>query len=138
MTDSSDDYEDEEEEDFDEEEQSRSQQSKGLDSIDDSDLDYDDDSESTTDSYVYPWPTSSDDSWQDISSDEVIQKILVKLPQYDPPDPDADNSDEDDGYSRELEQHLSSHSDSFVERDDANLLDQQQRAAQYHASKGIT
>ncbi len=44
-----------------------------------------------SDSYVYPWSTSSDDSWASISSDDVIQKILLKLPTYDPPD--SDDSD---------------------------------------------
>eukprot|EP01084_Bolivina_argentea_P008176 15286_1 len=112
-----------------------------LDSIDDSDLEYTE-SESTTDSYVYPWPTSSDDSWADISSDEVIQKILLKLPQYDPPDPNADlDKDSDEGgyiNRRDLIDYLSSHSASLIERDETMLLDLRERAMKYHNSKGIT
>ena len=110
-----------------------------LDSIDDSDLEYTE-SESTTDSYVYPWPTSSDDSWADISSDEVIQKILIKLPGY-PNDPDkGDDNDEQKGYidRDDLREFLSEHSDSFVERNDELLQDLQERAAKYHNTKGIT
>eukprot|EP01084_Bolivina_argentea_P167222 290264_1 len=138
MADSSDEYEDD---DFDEEYHSENDEDYGsLDSIDDSDLEYTE-SESTTDSYVYPWPTSEDDSWADISSDEVIQKILLKLPQYDPPDPNADNSDDDENaYANrgDLMEYLSDHSDSFVERDEAILNDLKERANKYQVSKGIT
>eukprot|EP01084_Bolivina_argentea_P141707 248994_1 len=111
-----------------------------LDSIDDSDLEYTE-SESTTDSYVYPWPTSSDDSWADISSDEVIQKILLKLPTYDPPDENEGNeldNDEAKGYDEDLDDFISDHSDSFVERDEKLLNELRERATKYHETKGIT
>ncbi|ETO11195.1 hypothetical protein RFI_26181 [Reticulomyxa filosa] len=35
---------------------------------------------SSTDLYAYPYPTSSDDSWASLDSDECLQKIMVKMP----------------------------------------------------------
>ena len=133
--DSSDEYENE---DPDQEYHSEDEEEEdSMGSLDDSDLEYSE-SESTTDSYVYPWPTSSDDSWADISSDEVIQKILLKLPQYDPPDPNADKEEKAYGSREDLIAYLSEHSDSFIERTDELLEDLKERAAKYHNSKGIT
>lgn len=128
MTDTSEEYEDQE----------YSEDSAALDDVyDDSELDYTE-SESSTDSYVYPWPTSSEDSWADLSTDEVIPKILMKLPQYDPPDSnEEDIFDDGHPYSRDVEELLSSHSDSFVERDDEILNDLKQRAIKYHRQNGI-
>jgi len=48
------------------------------------------DEKDSEDSYVYPFETSSDDSWASLDSDGCMQKILAKLPTYDPPDSDQD------------------------------------------------
>lgn len=140
MADSSEEYDEDYDEEYHSDDNDEDYDSNGsLDSIDDSDLEYTE-SESTTDSYVYPWPTSSDDSWADISSDEVIQKILLKLPQYPAEQDKGDNSDEEIGYQHrdDLREFMSDHSNSFIERNDDLLNDLQERAAKYHNTKGIT
>ena len=81
----------------------------------DSDLDYTDSESESTDSYIYPWSTSEDDSWADLSSDDVIQKILLKLPTYDPPDSNDDSKS--DSYE------LASQSESLKIYDDRDEYD---------------
>eukprot|EP01084_Bolivina_argentea_P235061 395658_1 len=46
-------------------------------------LPHPEDEYSESDSYEYPWPTSSDDSWADLSEDEVINKIVQIFPNID-------------------------------------------------------
>lgn len=66
-----------------------------------------------SDSYEYPWSTSSDDSYKDLSSDEAIQKIIDTLPTY---------SSESSGDERLIPILYESASDSdagsFIEREE--------------------
>eukprot|EP01084_Bolivina_argentea_P122528 217115_1 len=77
-------------------------------------LPHEEDEYTESDSYEYPYPTSSDDSWAELSSDEAIQKIIEKLPTY------SSESSGDDVISEKPPLHPASDSDagSFIEHND--------------------
>eukprot|EP00484_Ammonia_sp_Unknown_P000367 CAMPEP_0197022656 /NCGR_PEP_ID=MMETSP1384-20130603/3470_1 /TAXON_ID=29189 /ORGANISM="Ammonia sp." /LENGTH=787 /DNA_ID=CAMNT_0042450733 /DNA_START=99 /DNA_END=2462 /DNA_ORIENTATION=+ len=77
-------------------------------------LPHEEDEYEESDSYEYPYPTSSDDSWAALSSDEAIQKIIEKLPTY------SSHSSGDDRANDQLSLDAASDSDagSFIEHTD--------------------
>merc|ERR1712129_587258 len=62
-------------------------------------------------SYEYPWSTSSDDSYKNLSSDAAIQKINDKLPTY-----TSESSDAASYYPILYDSASDSDAGSFIER----------------------
>eukprot|EP01083_Nonionella_stella_P159024 518313_1 len=74
-------------------------------------LPHEDDEYLESDSYEYPYPTSSDDSWAALSSDDCIQKIIEKLPTY---SSESSGDDQDPG-PPPLDPASDSDAGSFIE-----------------------